>query len=104
LRDDEGILSLDPQLPDGITRLRFRVRWRDFRVTVDANHSDVTYTVRDGPGGRLLIRHAGEDVELSTEAPTTIAVRKRTPLLPPPSQPPGREPMHRRALARETHR
>lgn len=104
LRDDEGILSLDPQLPDGITRLRFRLRWRDFRVTVDANHSDVTYTVRDGPGGRLLIRHAGGDVELSTEAPTTIAVRKRTPLLPPPPQPPGREPMHRRALAGETHR
>jgi alpha,alpha-trehalose phosphorylase len=104
LRDDEGILSLDPQLPDGITRLRFRLRWRDFRVTVDANHSDVTYTVRDGPSGKLLIRHAGEDVELSTDAPTTIAVRKRTPLLPPPPQPPGREPMHRRALARETHR
>ncbi|SPM38504.1 Trehalose and maltose hydrolase (possible phosphorylase) [Mycobacterium numidiamassiliense] len=104
LRDDEGILSLDPQLPDGITRLRFRLRWRDFRVTVDANHSDVTYTVRDGPGGKLLIRHAGDNVELSTEAPKTIAVRKRTPLLPPPPQPPGREPMHRRALAAGTHR
>jgi trehalose/maltose hydrolase-like predicted phosphorylase len=104
LRDDEGILSLDPQLPEGITRLRFRLRWRDFRVTVDANHHDVTYTVRDGPGGKLLIRHAGEDVELSTEAPTTIAVRKRTPLLPAPPQPPGREPMHRRTLATETHR
>jgi trehalose/maltose hydrolase-like predicted phosphorylase len=101
LRDDEGILSLDPRLPDGITRLRFRLRWRDFRVTVDANHSDVTYTVRDGPGGKLLIRHAGDDVELSTEAPTTIAVRKRTPLLPPPAQPPGREPMHRRTLPRQ---
>jgi alpha,alpha-trehalose phosphorylase len=100
LRDDEGILSLDPQLPDGISRLRFRLRWRDFRVTVDANHLDVTYTLRDGPGGDLVIRHAGEDVTLSTTAPTTIAVRKRTPLLPTPPQPPGREPMHRRAQAR----
>ena len=25
LRDDEGVLALDPQLPDGITRLRFRL-------------------------------------------------------------------------------
>ena len=30
--------------------------------------------------------------QLSTDAPTTIAVRDRKPLLPPPPQPPGREP------------
>ena len=101
LRDDEGILSLDPQLPDGISRLRFRLRWRGFRVTVDAQHEDVTYTLRDGPGGNLTIRHAGEEVELSTEKPTTIAVRRRKPLLPPPPQPPGREPLHRRTLAQQ---
>lgn len=100
LRDDESTVSLDPQLPDGITRLRFRLRWRDFRLTVDVNHAEVTYTVHDGPGGELTIRHAGEEVNLGTDAPKTIAVRARQPLLPPPSQPPGREPMHRRALSR----
>jgi trehalose/maltose hydrolase-like predicted phosphorylase len=100
LRDDEGVLSLDPVLPDGISRLRFRLRWRDFRLTVDVNHSDVTYTVRDGPDGDVTIRHAGEELTLKTESPTTVAVRTRKPLLPPPQQPPGREPMHRRALAR----
>jgi alpha,alpha-trehalose phosphorylase len=100
LRDDEGILSLDPQLPDGIARLRFRLRWRGFRVTVDANHSDVTYTLRDGPGTELTIQHAGEDLELNADSPTTIAVRPRKPLLPPPPQPPGREPLHRRSLSR----
>ncbi len=47
--------------PTALSRLRFRLRWRDFRVTVDANHPDVTYTVRDGPGGELTIRHAGEE-------------------------------------------
>ena len=78
LRDDEGFLSLDPQLPDGISRLRFRLRWRDFRVTVDVNHADVTYTLRDGPGGELKIRHAGEELELSTESATTVAVRSFT--------------------------
>ncbi|WP_420720086.1 hypothetical protein, partial [Mycobacterium tuberculosis] len=34
------------------------------------------------------------------DTPSTIAVRTRKPLLPPPPQPPGREPVHRRALAR----
>ncbi|ORW94741.1 glycosyl hydrolase [Mycobacterium sp. IEC1808] len=100
LRDDEGVLSLDPLLPDGISRLRFRLRWRDFRLTVDVNHSDVTYTVHDGPDHDLDIRHAGEQLTLHTDAPTTVAVHIRKPLLPTPQQPPGREPMHRRALAR----
>jgi trehalose/maltose hydrolase-like predicted phosphorylase len=100
LRDDEGILSIDPQLPDGISRLRFRLRWQDFRLTVDANHSEVTYTLRDGPGTELTIRHAGEELTLNTESPTTIAVREHEPLLPAPPQPPGREPLHRRTLTR----
>ncbi|OBJ52083.1 glycoside hydrolase family 65 protein [Mycobacterium sp. 1423905.2] len=100
LRDDEGILSLDPQLPDGISRLRFRLRWRDFRVTIDANHDEVTYTLRDGPDGELTIRHAGEEVTLCTESPTTFDVHKREAMLPPPPQPPGREPLRRKTLTR----
>lgn len=98
LRDDEGILSLDPALPEGISRLRFRLRWREFRVAVEVNHTDVTYTLSDGSGAELTIRHAGEDLTLTTDAPTTVALRPRKPLLPPPSQPPGCEPTHRRAV------
>jgi trehalose/maltose hydrolase-like predicted phosphorylase len=101
LRDDEGILNVDPALPEGITRLRFRIRWRDFRLIVDANHSDVTYTLSDGTGTELTIRHADEELTLKTDSPTTVAVRPRKSLLPPPPQPPGREPMHRRSLARK---
>jgi trehalose/maltose hydrolase-like predicted phosphorylase len=100
LRDDEGILSIDPLLPDGISRLRFRLRWRDCRLTVDVNHTEVTYTVHDGPDHGLTIRHAGQELTLNADSPTTVAVRIRKPLLPPPQQPPGREPMHRRALSR----
>jgi trehalose/maltose hydrolase-like predicted phosphorylase len=99
LRDDRGILEIDPALPDGITRLRFRVRWRDFRLMVDADHSHVTYTLTDGASGELTIRHAGDEVLLKTESATTIAVRPRKALLPPPTQPSGREPTHRRVLA-----
>ncbi|MGV9802717.1 glycoside hydrolase family 65 protein [Mycobacterium sp. NPDC003449] len=97
LRDDEGILSLDPQLPDGISCLRFRLRWKDFRLTVDAHHGEVTYTLRDGPDGTLSIRHAGRPLDLTTRAATTVAVTPRHPSLPPPPQPPGREPVRRRA-------
>jgi alpha,alpha-trehalose phosphorylase len=102
LRDDEGILDIDPALPEGITRLRFRIRWRDFRLVVDANHSDVTYTLSDGTGTELTIRHAGEELTLKTDSPTTVAVRPRKSLLPPPPQPPGREPMHRRVWRAKT--
>ncbi len=97
LRDDEGELALDPQLPDGITRLRFRLRWKQFRVTVDANHVDVTYTLRDGPDGELTIRHAGEPLTLSTNKAVTVSTERRQAILPPPPSPPGREPLHRHA-------
>jgi trehalose/maltose hydrolase-like predicted phosphorylase len=95
LRDDEGVLALDPQLPDAITRLRFRLRWRGFRLLVDVDHAQVTYTLRDGPDGSLTIRHGGQDVDLDTHTPTSVALHPRTPLLPPPPQPAGRRPIPR---------
>jgi trehalose/maltose hydrolase-like predicted phosphorylase len=99
LRDDSGELSLNPALPDGISCLRFRLRWRNFRLTVDVNHDAVTYTLRDGPHSALTIRHAGEPLELHSDAPTTVALKPLKPLLPAPLQPPGREPL-RRATAK----
>ncbi|MFW0153391.1 glycoside hydrolase family 65 protein [Mycobacterium sp. smrl_JER01] len=96
LRDDRGVLALDPHLPGGISRLSFRLRWRDFRVTVEADHEEVTYRLRDGPQGVLTILHAGEPLELNTREPTRVAVRPKVPLLAVPRQPPGREPLRRR--------
>lgn len=96
LRDDEGELALDPQLPSGISRLRFRLRWKEFRLTVDVNHANVIYTLRDGPDGELSIRHSGEHVHLNTREPLQVKLVRRRALLPPPPAPPGREPAHRR--------
>jgi trehalose/maltose hydrolase-like predicted phosphorylase len=96
LRDDEGFLALDPQLPEGITRLRFRLRWRGFRLIVDVDHAQVRYILRDGPDGTLAIRHGGQHLALSTKSPTTVALRPREALLPPPPQPPGLQPISRR--------
>jgi trehalose/maltose hydrolase-like predicted phosphorylase len=95
LRDDEGYLVLDPQLPEGLTRLCFRLRWRGFRVTVDIEHAEVTYTLRDGPDGELIIRHAGEELRLCTHEPSTVKLRPRRAVLPAPRPPKGREPIRR---------
>jgi trehalose/maltose hydrolase-like predicted phosphorylase len=95
LRDDDGQLALDPQLPNGISCLRFRLRWRGFRLTVQATHTEVCYTLRDGPRAKLAIRHAGKRLVLNTDAPTTVDVRRRTALLSAPPQPKGREPLRR---------
>lgn len=95
LRDDDGVLSFDPQLPQGITSLRFRLRWRGFRVTVDVHHDAAVYTLRDGPDGRLTVRHAGDSVELTTKGPVSLAIAPRVALLPTPSQPVGRAPLRR---------
>ncbi|MGV0635814.1 glycoside hydrolase family 65 protein [Mycolicibacillus trivialis] len=95
LRDDEGVLALNPHLPDGIAGLRFGLRWRNFRLAVAITHDEVTYTLRDGSDGPLTIRHAGTDIELSTAEPTTLPIEACEPLLPPPTQPPGRQPLHR---------
>ncbi len=95
LRDDEGELALDPQLPNAITRMRFRLRWKDFRMTVDVTHDEVTYALRDGPDRKLSIRHAGEPLDLRTNSPTSVPVKRREQLLPPPPQPPGREQIRR---------
>lgn len=95
LRDDEGMVSLNPQLPEGIARLKFRLRWRDVRLLVDVEHDQVTYSVRDGAHVSLQLRHAGEDIEVTTDRPVTRTLHRRRPLLPPPSQPPGRAPVRR---------
>ena len=103
LRDDDGVLALDPALPDGIRRLRFRLRWQGLRLSVEANHHTVTYELRgetDDADAQLTIRHAGRELELSTAEPTTVPARRREALLAPPQQPPGRAPSHRHSVAR----
>ncbi len=92
LRDDEHILSMDPHLPQGISRLVFGLRWRGFRLRAEIDHDAVCYTLRDGPDSELTIRHAGHHLTLSTRHPATVALEPCRPLLPSPPQPTGRTP------------
>ena len=82
--------------PSGIARLRFRLRWRDMRLTVDVTHDDVTVHA----AGRRRTRCSS----CSTPArrwrwapthPSRSPLRPRRPLLPTPEQPPGRRPASR---------
>ena len=102
LRVCSGELVLDPALPAGINRLCFGLRWHGMRLTVEVQPDRVTYSLRDGADASLTLRHAGEELTVTVGEPVTRKLTARTPLLPPPQQPPGRTPLHRAAAAGRT--
>jgi trehalose/maltose hydrolase-like predicted phosphorylase len=97
LRDSDGGLCFDPQLPPTIDRLSFTVRWHGMRLRVEIKPDHATYTLRDGEGSTLSLRHAGEEFSVRVGESATRPVTKRVPKLPRPQQPPGREPPARSA-------
>jgi alpha,alpha-trehalose phosphorylase len=123
LRDTAGKLSFDPHLPRDISRLCFNLRWHGLRLKVTVKHDEATYSLRaghDGDGadgadgggssddGTVTFRHGGdsaiggEDVTLRSGEAVTRPITARSPLLPRPKQPPGREPAARPGSERET--
>jgi trehalose/maltose hydrolase-like predicted phosphorylase len=94
LRDVANQLSFDPHLPKDISSLCFNLRWRGSRLKVDVSHDEVTYSLRDG-ADEVVFRHAGEELTLQSGESTVRKIAKRSPLLPRPSQPLGREPAAR---------
>ncbi|MGI8536361.1 MAG: glycoside hydrolase family 65 protein [Mycobacteriales bacterium] len=95
LRLQDERLVLDPQLPHGLTRLAFRVRWRGMRLLVEVTGEEVRLTLRDGTAAALDLVLAGEPVHLTVDAPVVRPWSRRAPLLPRPPQPPGRKPASR---------
>ena len=87
-------LVIDPQLPSGISRLTFRVRWHGMRLLVEVTDDEVTLTLRDG-GDAVDLVLCGEPVTVTADKPRTWSWTRRAPLLPRPTQPIGREPVTR---------
>jgi alpha,alpha-trehalose phosphorylase len=56
-----------PRLPDGWTRLRFRLAWRGRVIEVDADREATRYRLIDGDP--LTIRHRREPLSLAADAP-----------------------------------
>jgi alpha,alpha-trehalose phosphorylase len=86
-----GRLRFAPKLPEGITRLCFRMRFRGRCVKLTVTADRAVYELIDGDP--IDITHHGrtlrlEKGELSVDLP-------ELPVRPRPSQPPGREPPSR---------
>jgi alpha,alpha-trehalose phosphorylase len=96
MRAGGGSLRFDPHLPDGITRLAFRLCYRGRRLQVVITGGTTTYHLLEGRP--LPVTHHGDDFVLG-EQPAT----RPTPAPVTPAdwirQPPGREPLPRRAGA-----
>ncbi len=87
MRDHDG-LSFNPRMPPGLSRLRFRVRWRggDLRVTVTA--AAVTYEVR---GDAITFRHEDREITVTEGEPVSIDLDPVVDLPAPPTpRPPKR--------------
>ena len=54
LREHGSVLGFDPQLPDGIGRLAFRLRRHGMRLLVEITHDRLTCTLREEQGTLLL--------------------------------------------------
>ena len=91
-RDHHGDISFAPRLPPGLDRLAFSLTLRDARIRVEITPAQATYRLTEGD--QLELRHHGERLRISAQAP---AVRLIPPALElePPQQPPGRAPARR---------
>ncbi len=94
LRDHNRRLCFAPQLPRGLTGLRFALLFRGARLRVDITETEATYTLESGEEP-LTLSHHGEALVLEpkTSATRPLPVRRQ---LPPPAQPKGRAPTRRR--------
>ncbi|MBV9229775.1 MAG: glycoside hydrolase family 65 protein, partial [Chloroflexi bacterium] len=96
MRTYDGSITFAPRLPEGITRLVFRLMFRDRRLCVEVTAKEAKYRLLDG--APLKARHHGEEITLSVDEAIT---RPIPPVKagPRPTQPQGRAP-----IPREEHR
>jgi len=93
MRQKSGLISFAPRLPMGLTRLAFTLLMQGRRLHIEVTPEQATYVFPEGKP--LEIMHHGEKVSLSAGKPQTRPIAP-VPERPRPSQPPGREPVHRR--------
>ncbi|MDA8044015.1 MAG: family 65 glycosyl hydrolase [Actinomycetota bacterium] len=96
LRAGDGIMRFSPRLPEGITALRFKLRYRSRRIGLEIGPDRVLYRLLEGE--QMKISHHGETIDLGVEP-----VEREVPPVtrrPGPSQPPKRRPAAHHASAR----
>jgi alpha,alpha-trehalose phosphorylase len=89
MRPRDGVLRFSPRLGDGLSRLRFFLRYRGRRLSVEVRADQTVYELLEGEP--MTLTHHGEEFVLAVgakvERPVPRMVRRKSP-----SQPPGREP------------
>ncbi len=94
MRPRDASLAFAPRLPEGITRLTFRLTFRERRLCVEVTEKEATYYLLRGSSFKVW--HHGDEITLSTEKAVTRPI-PRIKAGPRPEQPPGRAPAHRAA-------
>ncbi len=69
----DGAPTFEPRLPNGWTRLRFRIAWRRRTLEIDADREQTQYRLLQGAD--LTIRHRGESVTVPTGGTVTRPTR-----------------------------
>jgi alpha,alpha-trehalose phosphorylase len=98
MRAGAGPLAFRPQLPSGITRLTFRIRYRDRRLRISITPGEARYELLGGEP--LAITHHGEQVLLAGQ-PAVLGIPP-VPFSIPPRQPEGRAPIPHARRAQPT--
>lgn len=75
MRDYNGRISFNPQLPTGLQRVRFPLRIRDHELEVDITREAVTYVLRRGDA--FTISHQDRDFTLSNDAPLSLRLTQK---------------------------
>jgi alpha,alpha-trehalose phosphorylase len=90
---DDGGLAFAPRLPEALTRVTFRLRWRGRRLRVQIAPGQAEYRLLEGAD--LALSHYGQLVTVTADSPL---VRPIPPTAPRDqlTQPVGREPLARR--------
>ncbi len=73
MRDYNGSLSFNPYLPQGVERLRFPITIRDQLLSVEIEQHQVTYLLQTG--SELVIKHQGEDINLTVGVPVSVELK-----------------------------
>nr|WP_221379034.1 glycosyl hydrolase family 65 protein [Actinoplanes polyasparticus] len=86
-------LALSPRLPQALTRIAFRLRWRGRCLLVEITHEQAVYRLLYGDD--LELRHHGEPVTVPRDGSATRPI-PAPEAVEPVHQPAGREPLARR--------
>jgi alpha,alpha-trehalose phosphorylase len=90
MRDHGDTLHFAPRLPARLTRLSFRLIYRERRLRVTVGREQARYELLDGEA--IEVGHHGETIALTSPGSAESRPIPPVPARPRPAQPPGREP------------